>query len=603
MDNLRSPPAPACRSWVERLQQGATTHPSRCAFTFLAQGEDETCHLTYGELDGRARAIAVDLSGRVPAGSRVLLLHPSGLEFIAALFGCLYAGMIAVPAYPSRARRRSAERLESIVADAGAVLALTDSLTLSRLRPDFEANPRLAHIKLTATDTVDARSEADWSEPWVDLDTVAMLQYTSGSTARPRGVVLTHRALLHNAEVIRQAFETTDTQTNVGWLPLHHDMGLIGNVLGPMYVGGRGVLMPPEAFLLKPDRWLRAISRYRAQSSGAPDFAYELCVERITDAQKATLDLRHWHLAFCGAEPVRARTLKRFADAFAPCGFRREALYPCYGLAEATLMVTGGSAGRPPVVQSFSGNALREGSALPVADDAGDARAFVGCGHPWNGQQVIIVDPGTRRACPQGQIGEICVAGGSVASGYWRQTEATTETFGLVLAETGEGPFLRTGDLGFIHDGDLYVSGRSKDLIIVTGRNHFAEDIEATVGQAHRAICPHGVAAFTIDTETGERPVVVVEVDRHFLSQLQRGTDMFAPTRDAITLAIRSAVAERHDLSLQSIHLVRPATIPRTSSGKIQRHAARTAYAAGTLRAFDEALPSNANLTDAHAGS
>jgi len=591
----QSPPA-ACRTWIERLQQEASKNPSRCAFTFLAQGEDESGHLSYGELDERARAIAVALGDRIRPGSRVLLLHRSGLEFIAALFGCLYAGLIAVPALAPRARRRSTDRLQSIVADACPALVLTESATLARLRHDFEASP-LAHLDIEATDTIDPRVPDRWREPPIDGDTVAILQYTSGSTARPRGVVLTHRAILHNAEATRQAFESAGDYIHVGWLPLHHDMGLIGNVLGSLYVGGRTVLMPPEAFLMKPDRWLRAMSRYRARSSGAPNFAYELCLERVSAAQRATLDLRHWQVAFCGAEPVRARTLQRFAEAFAPCGFRREAFYPCYGLAEATLLVTGGRAGEPPVIRPFSARALQEGRALPVTNLDADARELVGCGKTWNDQTLAIVDPATRKVCAAGAVGEICVRGGSVASGYWQKADATKETFGLMLADTGEGPFLRTGDLGFVHDGALYVSGRIKDLMIVAGRNHFAEDVEATVEQAHDAICPHGVAAFTVDADTGERPVVVVEIDRRYLLAMCGDTEAATTARDAITRAIRAVAAERHDLALPFICYVRPAALPRTSSGKLQRHAARAAYLANALPAIDEASPSPPDRT------
>ena len=573
-----------CTTLVELLQQRAIDDPTRCAVVFLEKGEAETHSMTYGELDCRARAIAARLSHQVAEGTPVLLLYPSGLEFIAAFFGCLYAGVIAVPACPPRSGRRSTVRIESIVADSGAKSALTDSDTLSRIQPMLDGNVAITWI---VTDTIE-NSAVAWSQPSINGETVAMLQYTSGSTAQPKGVVITHRGLLHNSEMIRIAFEFVSDDTVVGWLPMFHDMGLIGNVLQTIFVGCRLVLMPPEAFFLKPIRWLSAISHYQARVSGAPNFAYELCVQRIKPEQMATLELSGWKLAFTGAEPIRAETLDRFCDAFARCGYRREAFFPCYGLAEATLFVTGGQVSQLPVTRSFSADELAEERVVPVADDSDDARTLVGCGHTWNGQQTIIVDRKTSRPCVPDRIGEICLKGPSITLGYWNQPEATAHTFQFALANTGDGPFLRTGDLGFIHEGDLFITGRSQGLIIVHGRNHFAEDIERTVEHAHPSICPQGVAAFGVEVDCEERPVVVVEVERRFLSDARK---MNIPTDESLRVvsgAIRIAVTQAHDLSLHAVHFVQRASIPKTSSGKIQRMACKTLFLSSTGQTIDE---------------
>src|SRR5262249_50851357 len=394
----------------------------------------------------------------------------------------------------------------------------------------------------------------------------AVVQYSSGSAAIPKGVRLSHGNLLHNLELIRNAFECTGECNSVFWLPPYHDMGLIGGVLEPLYTGGSTVLMAPVAFLQSPFRWLDAISRTRAVISGAPNFAYDLCVQKITPEQLAKLDLGSWDLAFNGAEPIRPETLDRFAERFGRCGFRREAFYPCYGLAEATLFVTGSTRSAAPVLRSFAAKALERNQ---VQEDAGpEVKTLVGSGRCREVQRVVIVNPETCLPCPSGGVGEIWVEGGSVAQGYWNRPQETERTFRARLANSQEGTFLRTGDLGFLVDGELFVTGRAKDLIILQGKNHYPQDIELTVEESSRAVRPSCVAAFAAEIDGDEKLIVVAEIEREARGQ----------NHDDTLAAIRRAVAEHHDIAVWSVVLIKTLTIPKTSSGKIQRHLCRERF-------------------------
>ncbi len=570
----RAEPPPL--DWIQLLRSRAS---DETAYTFLADGEEEAARLSYAELDRRARGVAAALQLLEVEGERALLLYPPGLEFVTAFLGCLCAKTVAVPAYPPRSAR-TLPRLLAIVRDARPRLALTTSELLPTLQALAARVPGLAGLRWVATDALDvAALAAAWRDPAVDGDTLAFLQYTSGSTALPKGVMVTHGNLLHNEETIQAAFEVTPESVIVGWLPLYHDMGLIGNVLQPLYSGARCVLMSPLAFLQRPARWLRAISRCRATTSGGPNFAYELCLRKVPPAERLGLDLSSWRVAFNGAEPVRAETLERFAAAFSPCGFRREAFYPCYGLAEATLFVTGGAVAAPPVVESFKAADLERDRAVPVQPLDPAARRLAGCGVAGAGQEVVIAGAGGR-PCPPGAVGEIWVAGPSVAAGYWGRPAETAEAFAAALAPEAaaapRGPFLRTGDLGFLHGGELFVTGRLKDLVILRGRNHYPQDLELTAERSHPALRPGGGAAFSVDLEGEERLVVVHELDRH-----GKGA---AP---AAAEAVRQAIAEEHEAQVHEVVLIETGALPKTSSGKVQRHACRAAYLAGELAAVE----------------
>jgi len=556
---------------VELLLHRARCQPDDTAFTYLVDGENEQVHLTYRQLDRQARAIGAWLESHDLVGERALLLYPAGLEFIAAFFGCLYAGVIAVPVYPPR-RNRSLNRIQAIADDAEAKVALTTELALNRVMPLIDETPHLKQLTWLATCNVAEDMDREWTMPDVHGDTLAFLQYTSGSTGAPKGVVLTHANLVHNSALISYAFEHTRSGRGVFWLPSYHDMGLIGGILQPLYIGRPNVLMSPMSFLQKPYRWLSAITRFRGSTSGGPNFAYDACVRKITPEQRKTLDLSSWKVAFNGAEPVRAETLDAFAEAFEPCGFRREAFYPCYGLAEATLIVSGGYAAATPVVRHFDAAALARGQVIDAEPDVESSRPLVGCGRSLRDQEIVIANPDAMTTCPADKIGEIWVRGPSMAQGYWQQREATERTFRARLNDTGEGPFMRTGDLGFVQDGELFVTGRVKDLIIIHGVNHYPQDIERTVQESHPRLRLDCGAAFTVEADGRELLVVVQEVERHKQSE-------FRP----VFTAIRRAVAAEHELGVDVIVLIKAGSVPKTSSGKIQRHAGREGYLAGTL--------------------
>ncbi|OXY92218.1 fatty acyl-AMP ligase [Streptomyces diastatochromogenes] len=563
------------RSLVDLLTTHASNHPERTAYRHLVTGDcdGETQELTYGRLATRSRAIAAHLQERGLAGSRAMLLYPPGLEFICAYLGCLSAGVVAVPGVPAQGRsqnHRALTRMKRLVADADAKVILGGRDVIAALDGMAAHLPELDGIARLTTEDIPDDAAAAWREPDLTADSVAFLQYTSGSTSAPRGVVVTHGNLLDNERVITErmghtpeAIEAHDHEMFVSWLPVYHDMGLIGPVLNTVYLGTTATLFSPLHFLQQPARWLTAVSRYRPHTSGAPNFGYELCLKHVGPELLDGLDLSSWKVAFNGAEPVRPATLRRFADTFGPAGFRREALYPCYGLAEATLMVTGGTVDTPPTLLAAADGAPNAGEA--------DAAA-VGCGRPGPGVTVAIVDPERQEELPEGGTGEIWVGGASVAKGYWRNALATRETFRAGL-QGHEGRFLRTGDLGFLRDGELFVTGRLKDLIVIDGRNHYPQDLELTAELSHPALRPGCTAAFSVDTAAeGEQPVLVAEIAPDDAGESEKITDL-----------IRSGVGEAHGLSLRDVVLVQPGTIPKTSSGKIQRRATLTAYLDGTL--------------------
>lgn len=565
---------------VELLRSRASDRSEQIAYTFLVDGEAQTASLTYGELDRQARAIAVYLRSYCQPGERALLLYPPGLEYIAAFFGCLYAGIIAVPAYPPRPNR-SLLRIQAMIHDAQATVALTTPSIFARLERRLVKIPELKTLYWLSID-VEPHLEKQWQEPNVNSSTVAFLQYTSGSTATPKGVAIAHSNLLHNLSAIFECFSYTPNSRGVIWLPPYHDMGLIGGTLQPLYSGLPVVLMSPLMFLQSPVRWLQAISHYRATTSGGPNFAYDLCVRKITAQQMTEIDLSCWEVAFNGAEPIDSSTLERFAAKFEPYGFRREAFYPCYGMAEATLIISGGLKTASVVSKSLQGEALGRNKVVPAQVGDSRARTVVGCGNSISGQQIAIAHPDQLRRCASREIGEIWVRGASIAQGYWNNSEATNSVFNAYLADTDEGPFLRTGDLGFLEGGELFVTGRLKDAIVINGQNHYPQDIERTVEQSHSQIRPTCSAAFSINVAGEEKLIVAAEVERSYLTS-------DTPTLESqLIQSICRAVSKDHDLSVYRVLLLKPGSIPKTSSGKIQRQACRSGFLEKTLEAVNE---------------
>jgi len=560
------------------LRRRATEDADRLAFVFLLDGETDESRLTYAELDQAAAEIATALRHSAAPGDRALLLYPPGPDFIRAFFGCLYAGVVGIPLYPPRPNR-TLERLERVIDDSGATLALTVERTLEDLASQWGDNAQLSSVEYVPTDTISERVAANWRPPTVGPDDLAYLQYTSGSTSAPRGVMVTHGNLAYNCAYMRDAFGLSRDTRSVTWLPHFHDMGLIEGLLDPICTGFPAVVMSPAHFVQKPIRWLEAISRYRATHSGAPNFAYDLCARKITPEQSSALDLSSWTMAYSGAEPVRAETLDRFADRFVAHGFRPAALFPCYGLAEATLMVSGGEKLNGPIVRHVDDAAFERGRIQPASADAAKTRTTIGCGHVRHPTTVVVVDPLTRQPSPSDMVGEIWVSGPTVAAGYWQHADSSA-TFAARLAD-GTGPFLRTGDLGFVQDGELFITGRLKDLIIIRGSNFYPQDIEWIAENSHEALRKGFGAVFSIERDGHEQLVVTQEVDR----QYRRASEI---ELDEIANAVRAAVATEFDLTATSIVLIAFGSINKTSSGKIQRHACREDYLEGRLEMLRE---------------
>lgn len=560
--------------FVDILRRHAVIRSEHPAVTFLgAGGSEETW--SYADLDARARAMAVRLLELTEPGERALLLCPQGLDFVAAMLGCLYSGVVAVPAYPP-ANARHLPRIARIMADSQASVVISVAGARTRIQPwlDGMRDQGREVGELLLCEDVNPAGADRFVGRDVPSGDPAFLQYTSGSTASPRGVVVTHHNLVANLAMLANSFELTDRSDSVSWLPLFHDMGLIGGLLEPLYLGAHTVLLAPPSFIRRPVTWLEAITRFRPDWVGAPNFGYSRCVEGVSAEQRRSLDLSSLRVAYCGSEPIDHRVANAFFDMFAPCGLDRQAFQPCYGLAEATLFVAGSEPGSGGRRLHLDGAELERHRTRRIDPETPGARVLLSCGKPAQGTTLRIVDPDSRMALPDGRVGEIWVAGAHIATGYWRNSEQTRAVFGARLADGSDNEtYLRTGDLGFLDAGEVCVTGRIKDVLIIRGRNHYPQDIEHTVAAAHPDLQPaDGGAAFSIDGS--EHPVVAHEVRRTALRQLDGR---------AVVSAIRRAVAEEHELSLQAVVLLQPATLPRTSSGKAQRRECARAFGSGEL--------------------
>ncbi|MEV7597325.1 fatty acyl-AMP ligase [Kitasatospora sp. NPDC089797] len=593
----------ALPSLPEVLARRSAEQPDALAYAFLRNGEEIADTLTYRQLDVRAREVAARLAALGPAGRSVLLLHPSGPGFVVDLLGCMLAGVAAAPVQvPSRAR--GLERLRRIADDAGTDVVLTTTEVKRDLEERFGTLPELAALTLHDPESLAAAAErrapgaaAAWEPRPIGARELALLQYTSGSTGTPKGVRVTHANFGSNVDETDRLWPCRGDARVVNWLPLFHDMGMLFGVVLPLWAGIPSYLMTPDAFIRRPARWLEAISRFRGTHAAAPSFAYELCARAVSEGGLPPgLDLSSWRVAANGAEPVRWQTISAFTGALAPAGFRPEAMCPGYGLAENTLKATGSPEDRPPTVLWLSAEELRAGRAVevPVAaapttaahpdtvPDPAEAVPSIGCGGPVGDSLVRIVDPLTRVTRPDGQVGEIWVSGPCVAAGYHGRPEESEQTFRARRADrTERRSWLRTGDLGFRHRGELFVTGRIKDVVIRQGRNFYPQDIELSAENADPGLHPNCAAAFSAEDGTRERLVLVVEADGRTL----RGGGELLRER------IHRAVHDSQRLEPDEIVLVRRGSLPRTSSGKVQRRETRRRYLDGEFGAAGAAAP------------
>ena len=559
---------------IELLSWRAINQPEKRAYTFLIEGETEEAHLTYAELARKARNIAGLLQKHKATGERVLLLYPSELDFITAFFGCLYGGVIAIPAYPPHPNRlkQTLSWLRAIASNAQPLIGLTTTSILATFESLFAQDQYLKSIHLLSTDNLSDNQENESQDIVVNSNNLAFLQYTSGSTATPKGVMVNHSNLMDNQKVIQMTLQHTEQSTIASWMPLYHSAGL-GVALQALYTGSLCILMSSEAFLQKPFRWLHTISRYKVITTGGPNFAYKLCLQEITAEQMNFLDLSSWSIAFNASEPICAETLKKFATVFEPCGFRRQVFYPSYGITESTLFAAGGLKGSLPIVCTFDKTELEKNRVLEADGKQDKIQTLVSCGQTLPGQTILIVNPESLSKCISNEVGEIWISGPSIAQGYWNRHEETESTFRAYLANNGEGPFLRTGDLGFFKDGKLFITGRLKDVIIIRGRNYYPQDIELTVTKSHSALRAKCNAAFSVEIAGEERLVVFQELNTN-----HQNLDV-----NEVVETIRKAIGEYYEQQAYAILLLMVESIPKTSSGKIQRHVCRTNFIDGNL--------------------
>jgi acyl-CoA synthetase (AMP-forming)/AMP-acid ligase II len=569
------------KSLVELLNDRAQTIPYNQAFIFLKDGEIEFGSLTYQSLDQQARAIATHLQSVTAVGDRVLLVYPfnAALEFIVAIFGCFYAGIIAVPIQLPHNPQEWVD-FNFRVQECQVGVALTSASMINILQNSWNERGQ-GKLSWIATDTIDLANAANWQEPKIDSDAVAYFQYTSGSTGIPKAVVITHSNVLQNCRNFQHTFPHLDFRA-VGWLPLTHDFGLVAGVMQTIYTGGFAAFMSPMAVFQNPSRWLKAISSYKATVSGAPNFAYDICVQRVNPAEIPNLDLSNWRVAGNGAEPIRSETLENFTEVFAPYGFPKEAFYLSYGMAEATLVISGGAFNDSLTIKYIDEKALEQNRVVIVAEGQAGARTVINCGCAWPGNRVVIVNPQTLTPCPPDGVGEIWVQGAGLSSSYWQRPEETAKTFQAYLADSQDGPFLRTGDLGFVHDDQLFITGRLKDIMIFWGRNFYPQILEQTSEKSHPALSANGSAAFAVDVEGEERLVIVQEINRHALRKLN------AEQVAEIIGAIRQNMIMQLMVDVYAIALIKPSTLPKTTSGKVQRRYCRDLFLTGKLALVEQ---------------
>lgn len=562
--SYKEPEIKDSETFTDIIKYRVASNPNKTAFRFLGDGENISEILTYEQLGKRAMAIGALLQYNGYKGDTVLMLFQPGLDYVSSFFACLYSGFVAIPAYPPR-RNRGVDRVYSIIRDSGCSLCLTSASVYNDIQRNFLNDEIFSTLQWIIVDDIQDDQNNDFNPPDLEPEDVAFLQYTSGSTGEPKGVIVTQKNLLYNSEKIRQSYNHDENLVGMNWLPMFHDMGLIGTVLQPPYVGGESNLMAPVTFIRNPLLWLKGISNFKATTAGGPNFTYDYCVDKIKDPY-TEIDLSSWKIAFSGAEPVRLETMKRFEKQFGLFGFKPTMYYPCYGLAEATLMVTGIEHDNKPNSILIDGEALTENRLRIVNEDSQIGVSVVSCGHTWLETKIEIVDPITLSICAEDEIGEIWITGPTVAKGYWNNQKETTDTFNVKLNDLDECLYMRSGDLGFLHNGELYVTGRLKDLIIIRGKNHYPGDIEFSIQNSIPELKMNAGAAFSITHNSEEVLVIAHEIER---------SAMRTVNYNELFLQISKVIAEDHELDVHEIVILKPGSVPMTSSGKIERRKAK----------------------------
>lgn len=561
---------------VDIISNRALESPEHIVFRFLPEGTDEGESLSFEQLDSMARSVASCLQQNGKKGDRVVLFFQPGIPYIISLFACFYAGMVAVPAYPPR-RNRSSYRVFSIVENAGVTICLTSQQVKKDIERNFASDFASQNLQWICYEDAILNDSGFWSDPNLKGEELALLQYTSGSTGEPKGVMITHYQILYNSEYIRQSFGFSKQTIGMNWLPIYHDMGLIGTIMQAPYIGALSITMPPVAFLQDPLKWLKAISKYKVTTAGGPNFGFDHCIQKVAPHETEHLDLSSVETFFCGAEPVRAKTMKEFSMFFAPAGAKPEQMYPCYGMAETVLIVTGGNKLSPVRFITINSKALAQGNIEKVEEDHPDALTLTGCGHTWLDTVVRIVHPETYEAVPEHRTGEIWISGSGVTQGYWGRTEENLRTFGAQIKGEGTSTYFRSGDLGFVDGNELYITGRIKDLLIFRGVNYYPTDLEFAVQEAHPALRKNAGAAFSVLVHGEEQLIIAQEVERSSMHNLPQA-EIFS--------SIRQTLSEEFELSVYAILLLRPGSIPLTSSGKIQRRVSKYGYLTGELQSI-----------------
>jgi len=573
LKNNSEPMVHNCTTYTDVIKNWTNKKPNHVVFRFLQDGVNENESFTYKQLETRSKALGATMQSKGKKGDRVLLLFQPGLSYVASLYACFYSGFIAVPAYPPR-RNKGMDRIHTIISDSEATICLVSQQVYNDIKKNLQNDDKLNKLQWIIYDDITDTEAKSFNETQIYADDVALLQYTSGSTGNPKGVMITQLNILYNSEYIRQSFGLDDKSVGVNWLPIFHDMGLIGGILQAAYVGGINIGMPPMAFLKKPLNWLKAIEKYGGTTAGGPNFSYDYCIQKTTDDECKELDLSTIDVFFCGAEPIRKSTYTNFTDKFTVSKSREQQLYSCYGMAETTLIVTGGNQADKPQYITIDSNSLSENKVKILTGENRTGVNLVGCGHTWMETQIEIVNPITMEKASSNEVGEIWISGPTVAAGYWNKPEETNRTFGAKLNNSSSINYLRTGDLGFFHEDELYITGRLKDLIIIRGVNHYPNDIEFTIQKLIPELRQNGGAVFSVTESYNESLVIVQELER---------TAMRNTNFDDILDNIRKIIAEEHELDVYSIVLIRAGSIPITSSGKIQRRQTKYEYLSNEL--------------------